>query len=73
LTNVMLQRSRVLMHFQAGSSEFSQLLGVRRPGAALVGRDLSPPSLNCVILKNVASSVSGQSGARPPHSKELST
>ncbi|HEY3038528.1 MAG TPA: hypothetical protein VGJ66_07310 [Pyrinomonadaceae bacterium] len=50
-----------------------QLLGVRRPGAALVGRDLSRLSLNCVILKNAASSLSDQSGARPPHSKELST
>jgi len=42
-----------------------RFLGVRRPGAALL-----PRGARLVLAYMIARSARGQSGARPPHSKE---
>ena len=48
-----------------------QLLGVRRPGAALLCRTLSKYFLLECFLTARRQAVRGHSGAGPPHSKEL--
>jgi len=49
----------------------AQLLGVRRPGGALVGGDLNAALLERIQTLRPWPPRTGQSGARPPHSKEL--
>ena len=48
-----------------------QLFGVRWPGSALAGRDLSRPRLLELIQRSGRPVAADHSGARPPHSKEL--